>query len=191
MAESSTESTSATVSVKKYITLSFSPVKSTASDLTQWDFQEHVQKVIKVTEEQPENTPEKPFEIPTGKYLVSMRVADDIPTADGRYLHEMWHMESDPDGHKVAYEGNEIADVRLVCKFPDALGSYDPTCEVVATSGHFVMLGEVKLSLGLWEFMLVGHVERCFKQKAEIRKWRDSFLFKKRSSNLKYHILAV
>lgn len=190
MAESSTESTSATVSVKKYITLSFSPVKSTASDLTDWDFQEHVQKVIKVTEEQPENTPEKPFEIPTGKYLVSMRVVDDIPTAGGRYLHEMWRMESYPDGNKVVYEGNEIADIRLVCKYSDGVGGYDP-CEVVATSGHSVMLGEVKLGRGLWEIMLVGHVERCFKKKAEIKKWRDSFLFKKPSSNLKYHILAT
>ncbi|KAE8548274.1 hypothetical protein EYB25_010068 [Talaromyces marneffei] len=187
MMEPNTQSTPVTLHRKQYLALSFAPAKSTNGGETQWDFDDQNQKVTKVTEEQPENTPSKPFEIPAGKYFLSLKLINDVPTNDGLYLHKMWHMESESGPRRV--EDGQVAKIRAVGKFEGDLGEYEPTYAVRPTKTKVVRLGEIKLSLGLREYELVGDIHFCFKRGSE-GGWPSIFPFKKPSANLKYHILV-
>lgn len=134
-------------------------------------------------------TPDQPFEIPRGKYLLTLRLANEQPTEvtnsagemEYHFDKTMWHIET--TGVTEA-PGHSTIQISVICNSSDSIG-IQLRCNVVATTSDCAQLGEmVFTNRGNYELMLVGDVHLCFVDER-------GPMFDPLNKNLKYYIRVL
>jgi hypothetical protein len=141
------------------------------------------------TTEDSGQSPDRPFELPLGKYFLTLRLAYEEPSEitnsegemEDHFEKEMWHIET--EGAIVRPE--EATRTVLVIYKPKGSIGEQLTYIVESTRADLVQLGDIVFKTkGDYELMLVGDIHLCF--------WDEyGAMFKPLPRNLKYYIRVV
>ena len=129
---------------------------------------------------------QQPFEIPPGKYFLTLRLAYEEPTEatnsegemEDHFDKTMWHIET---SSTIQTPEHSMIRISVICNSRDSIGT-QLTCDVITTKFDRVQLGEITFNnRGDYELMLVGDVHLCFMDD-------KGPIFEPLTRNLKYYI---